>query len=277
MPTPIIAQLMTDPGDFQETIEQTYKGYVGERNYKVNTIHAALALTANGLPRLGELFDSRTPNCFCWKIGPSVLIGGQNSGDGSGGWTRMPTQWASPTATPFKVPVSEEDQWTEIGFSRGQVIRLKSLERFKNGVSVPVTANSTINNGDGAPVNFGIVEASIFTFRKLTHTIDLPSYLDLARGSLQSPGAKLNSDPIKLPPLYGRTQREAIDKGQALYISPEFSVIGSFLQIVHRLEISQNFLFHWHAKGFNGQVSPTSDEFADRTYEYADFTPLWRQ
>lgn len=264
---PLTAQLITNKEEFRATLRESASGWTGVRNYKVNTINIDKAMSAPGLPKMGDLWGGPDVPAALSVVerGEVELMGGVDDGTGVGGWCRVPITYETPRG--FSTPTTPT-KWTEIVIGKGAQKILIPFERFLSVGGNPVPINGRkIGNGEGVDVNVGICEAIVHVYRPVSVSLPLRRLLELSRP------AKLNDDNLILPPLYGHGQALPLEKGQVLYMGFAFEVVGSLMHTAHTLELSENFLYNWITNDEFGNA--TQDPIWDRVYDFADMAGLW--
>jgi hypothetical protein len=276
MTTPIVAELIRNPGEFAENIREDQKGWQGLRNYEVNTSNPALALLADGIPKRGDPWTSGIADLSDLRVTEreTFLISSRDSGDGSGGWTRVQVLYQTPQASAIRVPADVNARWTDISVSRGQfnLIRAMGLVAVADDGSVTgpeIGQVDAIDNGRGCNVDYGILECRVFTFMPRSAGYDVGRLAGLMRPS------KINQNPLRLPPLYGDRLPIELGKGQVRYVNFEASMLNPEVrQLVHVLEISRDFYARWSPLEANGQPM-LGQTYGSRVYDYADLGGLW--
>ncbi len=239
-------------------------------NYCVSNSIPGVALGAVlAVVDLGDPYGSLLPGAIVQRIMPVQAGGGVTAATGGynadqNGWCRVEVTYGPPEQTGITPDLTA---WTQIHVS-DQSVRLMYPVSPTTGEEL--TDEKPLNNGDGAIVLSGWVEAHIHTFHVGTVNPVLWSYVTqfLKRKPTNDAG-------IILPRVGGpsSTHTQTISAGQALYMGYEDKIVSpGVIGLTHRLGLAPNFRKQWRVRGSDGKSTASRDEIV---YRQADFTGLW--
>lgn len=260
------------------TLQQSDRGYNGVRWYLVNTDLEAAAMAADGLPKMGDTWDSseELSGCIVTGIGPTYRMGGHDEGTlGEGGWTWVPVyygpiQYGGSGGGGVR-PRGHLDAWTEVRSSLESAPIMFSVQMDEDRRE---TVSTPIRNGEGSTVQIGVVEIIV---RVMYNTqISLPNFALF--NSLMRPALHVNREPFTTPYLYRTRARYEIPEYCGLYKGYTSSQNNQFLEIAHTIEIAQTpseFFVRWEAVDSNGQPVSANSVRTARIYSSQSFSGLF--
>lgn len=276
-------------GGRASTLTRGQDGYEGTRYAIVYAADAGEALTAPGLPNLGDRWSDLLPGSIVQRVGPAQFFGGTDA-DGNRRWL-VPVEygaaeWGGATTTPrYRSP---GDAITELVTGVEQqtvylpVTQFGAFQREQVTVDgLPVVSTppqSPIANGDGVTIDVGTLGANVSVWYEPNASVNVSRLTSLSRPS------KLNLLELTLPPVEFSTARIAMGKRQVRYRSFSYGieftgrngVDGSptpLLRVVHNLVLAESHDVIWQATDAAGE--PVATYYRDRVYRDADMEGLW--
>lgn len=265
MPTVV---LNTDPkfGPV-EHLEEVRMGWMGVRSYRVNTADAFRAITAEGVPKKGDAWGSgalselrvvdRQSRYFCGRD----IVGDPPE---TGGTTVITVRYETPGIY-GRLPIAEVGgNYTKIEVDESVETRLFSVD--------PALTAKIGTGGEGVPVGVGRIRAEVYTFWNPEDPIK--PHPDWSQMNSLARRHKLNDDAITLPPLLGRNGVVfEIPANQAQYVSYRAAMVDGVLEVVHVLNIAEDFLATWEVEDSRGRKLGVFRSAL--VYVNADFSGLW--
>lgn len=258
MATPTLT-LVIDPKEFPFRVTHGAKGTTIERWGWVDTLDAAMALKAAGMPVRGDPYNAiEFPGVLF--VGPEIeSTGGVPRGDGVGGVSKVKLVWQTPSFGSLQ-PRIPGDSYTELQIQT-------STQLVNYGISGDFWENTPINNGDGVQVESGEAIAVVHAFfREESAILNIPRYLSLIKPNT------LNDAPLLLPKLLGTSIRQNMDIGQARYRAFAISSQDGIIEVTHTFVLAPDHVYRWGIKEVTGQRAEIG--WSD-VYYLADHSGLW--
>lgn len=267
---PPSAKLIVDQGSgFEESLGETPRGWVGQRNYLVNSEDAEEVMMCPELPQRGDKWSAKLPMVRVVARGPCVRLGGKRSTNETvSGWARVPIYYEETGYGVLKVPEpgNAHDAWTSWVPAVGTQRIYEGLERFYESTT-PI--DGPIDNGQGADIYVGQFEARVSAFYPLSEVLPIRDWVR------KSQVATLNEYPMDLPRIFGTERRLSFAKGEILYLGPgTIETVNDWLRVEHVLKVAQSWEKVWQVEDAQGRRTETL--VRDRLYEYADLRSLWQ-
>ncbi len=263
---PFTARLRLDES-YAPEITREADGLRGIKHYEVDTADETGVCVGpvSGLPVIGEAWGPDLGSLRAVRINYRYM---------GGSWTLARVEYETPNRR-GRLPTPEVNlAYTEWQPSVVSVVR-------RDGVVDPGFVGPTlpINNGEGTPVDVTQVTLLVHQFRSIADDIPLDLFLRLGGGLAD--GAKVNANPVILPPLYGHAQYLEFGPGQLRYrqgyAKPASDTI---MEIVHEMVAAPNpsrpgappYAAHfavWRGEDEKGNITTT--EQWSQVYETAVF------
>lgn len=258
MATPTLT-IVVDQKEFPFKATRGPKGITIEKWGWVNTMDAADALKAAGMPLVGAPYDASTfPGVLF--VGPEIeSIGGVPLGDGTGGVCKVKLVWQTPASGSLH-PNIPGDSYTELDVQT-------TSQQVNYGIAGDPWEDKPVNNGDGVQVESGQANAVVHAyFDEATAVLNIPRYLAISEPNT------LNNASLLLPKLLGTGIRLNMAVGQARYRTFSVDSQNGIVHVAHRFVLAPDHKFRWGIKNAEGQRTGTG--IAD-VYELADHSGLW--
>ena len=240
-------------------ILRTATGWTGRKMFLVNTLSEYLAVTAPGVPQLGQAYAQELPDL---KVVSQATrrVGGLPRGDGSqeGGNTLVTCEYATPGAG-GRLPVPEVGKaWTEIATATSsyQLMHDQRLVNPDLEYVVPpneptVASTGAINSGRGVAVPTGTLRARVVMYYDaIEPNWGLISRLAMRQG--------VNRFQLKLPAVNQGTFDWVLEPGQVQYVGATPDLDRGVKRVIHELNVAEDFLYRWMPE--NAQGEPAQDE-----------------
>lgn len=198
-------------------------GLEGTRNYRVNTHRESVALTAAGVPDIGSAWDEGFPSLICRSV-TAQHEGGMDDPGGTGGWSRISTEYASFSGNLSKIPRSANLAYTEIISSSSSVNVIAPVIRNASYTGPP------LGNGAGVPVERSQLIVRIHRWR--------PAAMQLPINALVGIANTYNLNSVTTPPIFGSAQTLTFEPGQLFYRGFTPNPGGELIELVHELVAS---------------------------------------
>lgn len=236
-------------------------------NYLVSTADPDYALTATGLPEIGDAYGSALPGAYVQDVAVIILGGGKASPANAdqNGWSRVEVTYGPPESTGVTPDLSG---WTEVVQSaRGERI----MYPIDPATGLPEISAPRLRNGDGVTILTGQTEAHVHTFHTGTVSTALKAYI---LNTLTNP-CKVNDAGIVLPRYGapGNTDSLTLAAGQALYTGHTMRQSSpGVVQLTHHLVISRDFLDREAREDADGSAESV---VTNTVYDDASFVGIW--
>lgn len=241
---------------FRWGVEAGLDGAIGYKSYRVNTSDDGEAITAIGLPPLGQAFDPSLTGLTARQY-LTFYEGGQRSVAGEGGWTRVEVVYRTDAfGGSIQPPPGVGNDWTEVvnGQRTAQVIH--------------TIDGRAIANGQGASKQVAQTELVVHQFRTEAAMSGYPI------ASVVALKERVNNAVVTLPRFLGLVGiNYTWSAGQLRFIAPEFERPSSgVVEILLRFETSADHLVRWRDEDEHGQAVGAVQSGA--IYDSASFAVL---
>lgn len=260
------AQLLTGKA-YAPRLYPAQEGNRGVSHYLVSSVVPGVALTATGLPAIGDPYGTDLPGAYLRRLETEPLGGGSASpaDPDQNGWSLVRATYEPPEQTGITPDLSS---WTE-------VIQSTRSERIfypiDPATGLPEIGATKLRGGDGATVMSGWTEVSVHTFHL---TSPSPALLAYILNTLTRP-CKVNDAGIVLP-RYGAPGSFgtlALGPGQALYLSHSLGESSpGVMRLSHHMAISKDFLDRYATDTETGESDGVETSVL---YDEASFVGLW--
>lgn len=266
------AILIENGDDFKRQLSRTAKGYQGYAHYRVYAATLEQAITADGLPKIGDpwLGVPEFAGCKVVSIDSPERLGGHSDGDSSGVWWRVRVSYATPEGgSAFRVGGLGR-KWTDLRIGQETAQVRFPIFRDSEGGGQTFATFDPIANGQGTTITLGRIILAVTVYQPLNQPLDLARIVSLVRP------CKVNASRVQLPPFYDTTTPGPVfDPGQLLYLGPEsVGVESGALKIVHIVQAAEDFMARWQPEDSNG-AAVSGVTYVDTVYEAAEFGGLW--
>lgn len=229
----------------------TRDGTTAERHYLINTGDVAEALSADGLPRVGDAFSVAFPTLVVTSIQIHYR---------EGELCEAAVNYTTPQPGRFQpVPLGPDDAYTEVQLESSSVRALFDVE----GTVEPIA------NGEGAQVQTNEIRFIVHAFYTHATMPDLGRLIDLSTPN------HLNDADVLLPPFASRDgPRWLLLRGQARYAGFVPTLIGNGLvEVTHHIVGASTHDYLWSPVDAQGMA--TGSPIASRIYNEGSFAGLW--
>jgi hypothetical protein len=244
--------------------------------YRVQTRDEIAALSAPGVPQIGDVYSIGTPGLVVVSR-RSVVEGGKDDANGVGGVTSVYVeyaernyQWSStvkevqPAGVKHTViRIGNESVEVGAGVNDSGMV----MTAYYTDLNTLATAAGAANNGKPMSKQVGRIQAEVYDFRPLTYAVPYSTLIGLASDKA------LNSDAVTLPAPLGTATAISLQPKQALYMGFEVDVRPDAVLVKHQLELATDFYFRWAIIDKDGK--PTGTLGAVQLYRATAFTGLW--
>lgn len=269
MPT---ARLIRNDEDFRVELSETAQGYQGIRHYLVDTSDEVQALTATGLPQIGDPWDTLAmPSVIAMERGPIRPYTHHQQA----GWCIVPITYRSFFFYgSFDYVPSPGFRFTELDWIQDRVTEYFAKEPI--GALTPpgttaVERGAPIANGRGAPKNLGRLSIKVHRFY-LSSTLN--GQLDVYRMmQLVGEEPKTNSGAVTLPPLFQSNLALTFARGELLMVGVDIRQQGRMSEVIYTMNASPNHLYQYVLEDKDGKGGNVV--YSARLYDEASFAGLW--
>jgi hypothetical protein len=220
-------------------------------------------LEATGLPRIGDKYDDRIPDCRVVRIGPVQRVGGRDpTGQGAGGNLKVPVTYRTPAyggQILIKAAKSVDDKWSELSTTSSTVTVYADWD--DDGSGTPPIAG-----GNGAPKQLSTLSARVKRFYALNGQVPWSRLIELAAENAT------NDTPLVIPGPYGSATSLQLDAGQVRYTGFESDLDGQFLGVTHLLELAPSHAYFGVLTDRDGNIVASERRVI---YRPMDMRGLW--
>lgn len=200
-------------------------GKSGTRQFRVNTSTESAALSAPGVPVLGQAWDASLPDLLCRSL-EARHEGGRDGPDGVGGHTRIVAEYATASGRLGPPEPAPHLRYSEAVFEVGQVTVVAPVLPGQSYVGPP------LGQGAGVSVERARLVMRVHRFVPAGQAVDVAQFVALAN--------TLNAQAVALPPLYGVGADVPFAAGQLVYRPPTITPVGALLQLTWDLPAAPN-------------------------------------
>lgn len=276
-------------GGRASSLTRSQDGYEGTRYAMVLAADEGEALTAPGLPNVGDRWSDLVPGAIVQRVGPAQFFGGTDASN-LRKWV-VPieygaAQWGGAGSNPrYRMP---GDAITELVTGVEQQTVYQPVTQFgtfwrkevdADGAEIISTPpQSPIANGEGTNIEIGTLFANVSVWYEPNAAVNISRLTSLSRPS------KVNQYATTLPPIEFTSARIPMRIGQVRYrtfsyaieLSGRNALDGSptpLLRVTHSLSLAESHEYVWQATDAAGE--PVATYYRDRLYRLADFGGLW--